>query len=138
VDFLAALLEEKQGSLVQALTGQTDFSPEEAEKFVPEAGSTVVDAVASNLGELDLDNLADAGNIQSLLGKIDIGDLAGRSGLSPEKAAGGLSALMPMVLGFLGSKAGGSGGLMSALGGMGGGAGDMLGGLGKLGGVLGK
>ena len=134
MDFLGALLEEKKATLVQALTGQTDLAPAEAELFVPEAGSAVIDAVASNLGELDLDNLDAAGNTASLLGKIDIGGLATRTGLSPEKAAGGLSAIMPMILGFLSSKAGSGGGLMSALGGLGGGAGDMLGGLGKLGG----
>lgn len=136
MDFLGALLEEKQPALVQTLTGETDLSPDEAERFVPEAGSAVVDAVASHGGELDLDNLDGTANVESLLGTIDIGGLAARTGLSPEKAAGGLLAILPMILGFLGIKAGGGQGLLSVLGGLGGGAGDMLGGLGKLGGGL--
>lgn len=136
MDFLGALLEEKQPALVQTLTGETDLSPDEAERFVPEAGSAVVDALASHGGELDLDNLDGSGNVESLLGMIDIAGLAGRTGLSPEKAAGGLLAVLPMILGFLGIKAGGGQGLLSVLGSLGGGAGDMLGGLGKLGGGL--
>ncbi len=136
MDFLGALLEEKQSTLVETLTGETDLSPDEAERFVPEAGSAVVDAVASHGSELDLDNLDGTGNVESLLGMIDIPGLATRTGLSPQKAAGGLLAILPMILGFLGIKAGGGPGLLSALGGLSGGAGDMLGGLGKLGGGL--
>jgi len=132
VDFLQGILKDKAGDLMGELTGKAGFSADQAEKFMPEAGSAVMDAMKSQASNLDLENLSAPGNVQALTEGIDTGALASKAGLSPEQSAGGIKAMLPMLLGFIGAKSGGASGLMGMLTGTPGGM------LGKLGGLMGK
>ncbi len=136
MDLLKGILQEKGAELVSQLTGQIGFSRDQAERFVPEAGSAVVDSIKGQAAELDLENLTSAENVQALMGGIDAGSLASKVGIPASLSESGLKALVPSLLGFIGAKAGGSG-LTSLLGGMGklGGASEAIG---KLGGMLGR
>lgn len=106
MDSRAALLQEKEVELVRILARDTDISVYEAERFVPEAGTAVIEAIAARGGELDLEDPTGASNVRSLLGIIDVAYLGTRTGVSPQKAATGLVAMIPRMLGFLDLKAG--------------------------------
>ncbi len=129
MDFLSGILKEKSPQLMGALTSKAGFSPEQAEKFVPAAGSAVMDTMKSQAGNLDLDNLSSPNNVKTVMGGIDAGSLASMAGVTPQQSVGGLTAIVPMLLGLIGSKAGGASGLVSMLGG---GGIDKLGKVGKL------
>jgi len=130
VDFLQDLLKDKAGDMIAELTGKAGFEADAAEKFVPEAGKATVDALKANAGSLDLENLASAANVSSLIGGMDIGSLASKVGISTDKASGGLTAMLPMMLKFVGARSQGAGGLVGLLG--------LAGGLGGLGGAADK
>lgn len=102
MDFLNDILGANTSELIGAVLKQTDMGREEAESFVPEAGQTVAKALAGSAGDLNLSQLASAANVAALLKQIDIGALAGRVGVSREKSSAGLSALLPMLLSFIG------------------------------------
>lgn len=135
MDFLESILKEKSGDLLGTLTGGAGFSAEQAEKFLPEAGSNVGQALVSKASDLDMSDLASASNIGAILGGIDVAGLARKVGVSTEQGTNGLNALLPMLLGFLGDKGKDAGGLMGLLG-AGGGLADKLGALKGLGGFL--
>lgn len=122
MDLVRELLEAKSGELVRQLTGQAGFEEETARQFVPAAGSATLEAMKARAGDLDLGQLASSSNVSVLLDQIDFGALASRVGISTDEAASGLGAILPLILGFLGDKAGGRGGLGGLL--------DLAGGLG--------
>ena len=146
MDLLQNLLKEKGGDLVGALTGSAGFGKPEAERFVPAAGSSMLDAFKSQAGSLDLDDIQNAAKIGAVRGAetvdkimqgIDIGGLAKQVGITPEQSAKGLAAIMPMVLGFMKEHGDSLSGLLGMLGGGADGpdVGDALGklkGLGKM------
>lgn len=121
MDFLNEILKDKGAEMASALTSKAGFSADQAEKFVPEAGSSAVEALKSKASSLDMENLASPGNISSILGGIDIGALAGKVGVTADQGSKGLTTMLPMLLGLMGSKAKGMAGMMSMLG-LGGGA----------------
>jgi hypothetical protein len=127
------LLSDQGGELLKSLTG-AGLSGGEAESFLPGAVGKIVEAVSG--GGLDLGALlgVGGGDVGDLLSKIDLGALAGETGVDEGKARGGLEALIPIVLSLLQDKAGGAGGLGDLLGG--GKEGGGLGGLGKIAGKL--
>jgi hypothetical protein len=126
MDFLKELISSKGAGLVSELA-DLGFSAEQAEKFIPEAGGSIVDAMQG----LDLSALLGSGAAEqtsSLLGHIDIAGLASRLGLDTGLATGGLEKLIPVamdflkdnpaaagVLGLLGGKAGGLAGMARGL-----------------------
>ncbi|NNF26662.1 MAG: hypothetical protein HKN73_05555 [Gemmatimonadetes bacterium] len=128
MDFLNAILKEKGAEMVSALTSRAGFSADQAEKFVPEAGSAAVEVLKSNASSLDMANLASPGNISEILGGVDVAALAGRVGITVDQGSKGLTTMLPMLLGLMGSKAEGMTGMMSMLGlaGGAGGASDRL------------
>lgn len=134
MDLINDIVKEKAGDLIGALTGQAGYSMDEAERFLPEAGSEMTSAFLSRSSDLDLENLSSQANISKLLGGIDVGGLASRVGVPEKQGSDGLGALLPMVLGFLGQKGGGAAGLLALLGN----AGDLGDKLDKLKGLGGK
>ena len=130
MDLIKDILESRGGDLVQALVGQAGFDADRAKAFVPEAGSSVLDALTSRASDLDLGDLASQSNVDRLVDHIDVGDLASRAGVSAQESSRGLAAFVPMVLGFLGEKSD-AGGLLALLGK----ADDVGDVLGKLGGI---
>jgi len=127
LDFLQDMLKDKSGDLLARLTGGADFSPDVAEKFIPEAASATMDAVKSESANLDMADFASPGNVSSVMGGIDVSALADKVGISSDQTSNGLTAILPTVLGLISSKAGGAGGLGTLLG-LGGGLGGALGG----------
>ena len=137
LDFLKDMLAEHSGDLVAKLTGSAGLSSEAAEKFIPAAGSATVDAIKSESAGLDLTNLAAAGNVSSVMSGIDVGALASKVGISAEQTTSGMSAILPTILGLIGSKAAGSSGGVLALLGLGGGLGGVADKIKGMGGLLG-
>jgi hypothetical protein len=137
MDFLEKILKEKSSDLIGALTAGAGYSAKEAERFVPAASSSVVQAVASQAGKLDLDDLQNAANLAKIMKGIDIGGLASKVGLTPEQSAKGLAAILPMALGFMKDHGDGLKGLLGMLGGGDGAIGDALGALKGSGGLKG-
>lgn len=135
MDFIQNILSEKGGDLIGALTGRAGYTTEQAKRFLPEAGSAVGEAVTSQASKLDLSDLASAANIGAVLKGVDVSALATRTGVSAEQGSAGLNALLPMLLGFIGEKGKGAGGLLALLGsgkGLGGALGEMKGLAGRL------
>lgn len=128
MDFLEDILGARTQELVSAVLDRTELGRDEAESFVPEAGRTVAKAMAGSASELDLSSLASQANVNTLLSKIDIGALAGAAGLTRERSASGLTAMLPLLLKFIGDNDKAVG-MLSALG-KAGGAMDTLKGLG--------
>jgi hypothetical protein len=137
MDFLETILKEKSGDLIGALTSKAGYSAGEAERFVPAAGSSVVQAMKSQAGSLDLDDLQNAANLGQIMKGVDIAGLAKKVGITPEQSAKGLTAMLPLVLGFMKDHGEGLKGLLGMLGGADGGLGDALGGLKGAGGLKG-
>ena len=128
MDFLNDIIRERGSDLVGQLTSKADFSTEQAERFVPAAGSSVMETLASRASDLDLTDLASASSIGTITSHLDVGALSQQAGVTAEQGAKGLSSLMPMLMGLIGNQAKDSGGLLSLLGGVGAG-GDKLGAL---------
>lgn len=132
---LETLLKEHGGELLSSLTGGTGLDTSQAESLLPPALSGIGEALSG--GGFDLGALLGGGGqtgVSDLLGKLDIGQIAGAAGLDEGQTKNGLASLIPAVLGLLGNQAGGVDGLMSMLGG-----GDAKSGaLGALGGIAGK
>ena len=131
---LETLLKEHGGELLSSMTSGTGLDTSQAESLLPPALSGIGEALSG--GGLDLGALLGGGQtgVSDLLGKLDIGQIAGAAGLDEGQAKTGLASLIPAVLSLLGNKAGGADGLMSMLGG-----GDAKSGaLGALGGIAGK
>lgn len=134
MDFLNDIIRDRGGDLVGQLTSKAGFSKEQAERFVPAAGSSVADTLAKKASELDLNNLASPSSIGAIMKHVDVGALSQKAGVTAEQGAKGLSSLLPMLLGLIGDRAKGAGGLLSLLGG----AGAAGGNLGALKGLAGK
>lgn len=116
MEMIETLLREHGAELVEKLTGAGDLDAAQAERFIPEAGRDVAAALGS--GGLDLGSLL-GGDLGSLLSKIDLGALAGRSGVSESQASGALGTLLPLLLRLFQGEKGGLEGLVSAMGGEG-------------------
>ena len=130
MDFLKNILGDNTADLVSGLVDKAGFSANQAQAFVPEATSSVVDAV-KGAGDLDFSNMGAA--TQTVMDKVDVSALAGKVGIGAEQAQNGLGAIVPSLLQLFQEKAGGAAGIMSMLGGLGeGGIGKAVGGLGKL------
>ena len=116
MDILKNMLGGSQGAdLLSTLTG-AGFSAEQAEKFLPAASESVMQAASG----MDLGGAGDM--VNSLLQNIDIQSLADKVGLDPSMVTNGLTALLPQLIEMLKGD-----GLSSLLGG--GGLGGLLGGL---------
>ena len=132
---LETILKEHGGELLTAVTQGGGLDASQAEGLIPPALGGIGEVLAG--GDLDLSSLLGGGSdgAAALLGKLDVGAIAGQPGLDEGQARGGLTALVPVVLSLLGDKAGGADGLTSMLGGLAGGNG---GGAGALAGLAGK
>ncbi len=125
MSILDSLMSEHGPELLSSLT-DSGFSSEQAEAFLPEAASSVGDALSGG-GIASMLGGGDDGDVASeLLSKIDIQGLATKLGMDPTMAESGLSALIPKLLSLVGSQSGGLSGLL------GGGAGGLAGLAGKL------
>jgi hypothetical protein len=96
--FLAA-----NGEAVIELLRRVGLSDDQANRFAPEAIDKLVKGLRGNnpreLVEADSDT-----QISSLLGWIEVGDMAARLGITGAVTRKGLSALIPRFLGFLDSR----------------------------------
>lgn len=135
MDFLKQILDEQGAELAGSLVTNLGFGAEQAQAFVPEAATSVFDAVKEKAGDLDLSDLAS--NAGTLVNSVDAGALAERVGIEPSQATSGLGAIVPSLLTALQEKAGGLSGLTSMLGG-GEGLGKALGGIPGAGNLAGK
>jgi len=134
MDLLKNILAERQQDLAAELTRAVGFSKDQAERFVPDAGTEVLTALTQRPGDLDLANPTSAANVGSIIRGLDVAAIAGRAGISADQGKRGLTTLVPMLLGFF-AKADTNGGLLSILQASGG-ASDALGTLKGLGGKL--
>ena len=126
---LETILKEHGGELLGSLTEGGAMDASQAEGLIPPALSGIGDALSN--GQLDLSSLlsglSDGSGVQSLLGQLDLGEVAVQAGLDQGQTESGLTRLIPVVLSLLGDKAGGAEGLLSMLGGTGEGSGGALG-----------
>ncbi len=118
MDFLKNLRDENTANLVSGLVDKAGFSADQAKAVVPEAASSVVDAVKG--ADIDFSSIGAAS--QAIVDKVDVGSLAGKVGIDTAQAQSGLGALVPNLLELVQEKAGGGEG----------GIGKIVGGLGKM------
>ena len=129
---LESLLKEHGGELLSSLTGAGGLDAGQAKSLLPPAIGGITEAMSG--GGLDIGALLGGGEgaVSSLLGKLNVGEIAASAGLDEGQAKNGLASLIPAVMALLGDKAGGAEGLMSMLGG------EKSGALSALGGIAGK
>ena len=99
MDFIKELISAKGAGMLSGLIS-TGFSPDQAQKFLPEASESIMAAIKG----VDLPSLLKAdesAQTSTLLGNIDLGGLASRAGVDSTQARGGLEKLIPMAMGFL-------------------------------------
>ena len=101
MDLISNILKENGGALASALVSKTDMGKDKAEAFLPEAGSSLMDALTSRASSLDMSDLASQANVSSLMGAMDTAKLASKVGVTAEQGSKGLMTFLPMVLGFL-------------------------------------
>jgi len=130
-EMVQQLIKERGPELAQNLVSKAGFSSEEARGFLPVAAEKLMAALQG--GGLDFGELLGGGGVESLLSKLNAGEIAADSGIDEAKATAGLGALVPNLLSALKEQTGGAEGLLSALGG---GKSDGL--LGAAGGLAGK
>jgi hypothetical protein len=93
MDILKSLIGDKtMGVLVSGLIGR-GFTRDQAERFLPEAGSSVISAIK------DTNNGAD---VDSILGTIDIPDLASKIGVDSSMITNGLKYIIPGLMDLIG------------------------------------
>lgn len=115
MDLINDIVAKRGGDLIRTLTQYGGFTPDKAEAFVPEASKSVISAVTAHAGDMDLSNLASSANVASVLKHVDIAQLAGRTGVTAEQGSKGLSAILPLLLGFIGEQ-GDAGSLLGLVG----------------------
>lgn len=125
MDFLNDIIRDRGADLIAELTSKAGFSTDQAERFVPAAGSSVMDMVASRTSDLDLTDLASASSVRTIMEHLDVGALSRTAGVTAEQGAKGLTSLLPMLMSLIGDHAKDAGGLLSMLG-AGGALGDNL------------
>lgn len=134
MDFLNDIIKERGGDLIAELTSKAGFSTDQAARFVPAAGSSVMDALTARASDLDLGDLTSASALGTITQQMDIGALSQKAGVTADQGAKGLSSILPMLMGLIGEHGKGAGGLLSLLTASGGAAG----GLGAIKGLAGK
>ncbi len=103
MDILQSILGDKAGEMISGLVGK-GFSQEQAEKFLPEAGSSIVSAFENSGGNSDAD---------SILGNIDLSAIASKLGIDSNLVDQGMKFILPTILGQLGGS--GAGGLLGKI-----------------------
>ena len=104
MDLFDELLKQRGGELLSALTSKAGFGQQEAESFLPEAGKSLMGAITSQADALDFSNPASDRNVGKVMEHLDLASLVTRTGVTSEQGNKGLTALLPLVLGFLGEK----------------------------------
>lgn len=98
MDLLRSVLEKKAVDLESALTKKAGFTAEEARRFVPEAGTDLIESWHWQAGELDTEDVAAESNVRQLLRGIGAKRIASRVGLTADATWHGLRAFVPMVM----------------------------------------
>lgn len=98
MDLLRSVLEKKAVDLESALTAKAGLTAEEARRFVPEAGTDLIESWRWQANELDTEDVAAASNVRALLRGIGAKRIASRVGLTAEATWNGLRAFVPMVM----------------------------------------
>ena len=101
MDLINDILKQNGGALVSALVSGAGMGKDQAEAFLPEAGSSLLGALTDRVDSLDMGDLPSQGNVERLLGAMDAGKLASHVGVTAEQSSKGLATFLPMVLGFL-------------------------------------
>jgi len=92
MDILGTILQAKGGDLLSSLTG-SGFTQEQAGKFLPEAGNSLLSILGDKGGDQDAD---------SILGQLDIASLASKVGIDSSLAETGLKQIIPIIMSQLG------------------------------------
>jgi len=102
MEILSKLISEKSSELVSSLVNG-GFTKEQAENFLPVAGKSVINTIdgRSGLNLNNLSNLLASGQTDSLLEKIDITDLASKTGLEASLIYNGFHSLLPTLMKLL-------------------------------------
>jgi hypothetical protein len=98
MDLLRSVLEERAVDLASALTVKAGLTTEEARRFVPEAGTGLIESWRWQASTLDKEDVAAESNVQELLRGIGAKRIASRVGLTTEATWSGLRAFVPMVM----------------------------------------
>jgi len=99
MDLVQQFIDADVGNAISELS-RAGFSGDQAERFIPEAISSFIDALQSG----DLSSLlnADSGErLSTLLISMDVTDLAERLDIGSDMACAGLGAIMPSFLRFV-------------------------------------
>ena len=114
MDLLRSVLEKRAVDLASALTARAGLTREEAERFVPEAGTDLIESWRWQASKLDEEDVAAESNVQELLRGIGAKRIASKVGLTAEATWSGLRAFVPLVMRFAGEgavpRSGGDGG----------------------------
>ncbi len=99
---LSQLISEKNTELVSSLVNG-GFTKEQAENFLPEAGKIVINTIdgRSGLSLIKITNLLASGQTDSLMDKVNITDLASKTGLESALVYNGFHSLLPAVMKLL-------------------------------------
>lgn len=112
MDIITNLMHNKGGELMAELANK-GFTPTQAQAFLPEALSGILDsAKQQNLGQLL--SMATPEKISAILAGLNLQDLAAKTGIDSTQASHGVQALIPKVLEFIKSN-----NLLAGLGGVG-------------------
>jgi len=106
MDLLRSVLEERAVDLASELTARAGLTREEAERFVPEAGTDLIESWRWQANKLDEEDVAAESNVQELLRGIGAKRIASKVGLTAEATWSGLRAFVPLVMRFAGEGAG--------------------------------
>lgn len=98
MDLLRSVLQERAADLASELTAKAGFTAEEAKRFVPEAGTDLIESWRWQADELDTKDVAADANVRKLLRGIGAKRIASRVGLTAEATWSGLRAFVPKVM----------------------------------------
>lgn len=128
-EVIEQILSLKGGNWTSLLTDKLGFSMDQASAFLPNSLKQIFKVFEG--GKVDLGSILGGDGVSKLMEKVDLDEIAEKSGLAPEKAREGLEQLVPDMLASVREKAGDAEGLMGMLGDKG----DLLG---KAGDIAGK
>ena len=128
MEFIKALINENNSSLTDSLSS-AGFSLEQVSQFLPEAASSISDAINISGVEQIVSGVASGGS-GKLLNSIDIIQIASKTGMSSEQVKEGFEAILPAVTNIITQNGGSIGDALSSV--IGGGSGGLFGAAKKL------
>ncbi len=112
MDIIKDIIGENGTEILSALT-ENGFDSAQANNFLGEAGSSIMSALSS--GNVSLDDNDTTQNAESIIGNINIAELASKVGINSDLATNGLNSIVPVILKLAQEKFGGIQGVMGML-----------------------